>query len=657
MQLQIDEISASGFKIRDASLQLTQLGNAHPRFALVSGELVLPPPLNHLKLIQLKCRQFTWSATLISCQQGRGRVKHKVLRDPAFDFSLTVKNETARLKISHLPLFAGTMSIDASEYQGRWQITLNSRGVSLAHLQKIVAINALQNIEGRLSSRIKAKGQAKKISSVSLQLSPQNVNLSALNDTLLSDALDGRISLKATKKRHWHWQATLEFISGGVFFDPLFIDFSQQDDMFASLQGVFAEKNMRLSLNQFLVKQGALFNIQGQADIKLHTQPVLQSAQFDVSVPSLEQVVPVYVWPFLETGSLESLAVSGGMQSQISLNNNQPVQVGLQFQHLSVDDPKQRFALDNANANIFWHADKGQRQASFLDWQRLTIKAIPIDHGRLDFAIYDKHFDLIRKAHLPILGGVFTIEHFGFEFLKVGDADVHFKGAVSDLSLAKLSKTLGWKVLSGELNGVIPSVRYRNKKLDLDGELVVNVFNGEVRISKLASSGMFTDFARFYTDVEFSNLDLHAITHKFDVGGIEGRLSGFARDVYLENWQPISFYAWLGTPEGDDSERRISQRAVNSIASIGGGGAVDALSRGFMRFFDEFGYDELGMGCYLKNGVCQVMGVQAAENGYYLIKGGGLPRIDVIGYNPRIDWNVLVQRLQRVLNSSTLVIQ
>ena len=46
-----------------------------------------------------------------------------------------------------------------------------------------------------------------------------------------------------------------------------------------------------------------------------------------------------------------------------------------------------------------------------------------------------------------------------------------------------------------------------------------------------------------------------------------------------------------------------------------------------------------------------MMGVEAAENGYYLIKGGGLPRIDVIGYNSRLDWGVLMQRLSRITHS------
>ena len=31
------------------------------------------------------------------------------------------------------------------------------------------------------------------------------------------------------------------------------------------------------------------------------------------------------------------------------------------------------------------------------------------------------------------------------------------------------------------------------------------------------------------------------------------------------------------------------------------------------------------------------------------VRGGGIPALDVIGYNRRVDWNELVARLQRVV--------
>jgi hypothetical protein len=125
-------------------------------------------------------------------------------------------------------------------------------------------------------------------------------------------------------------------------------------------------------------------------------------------------------------------------------------------------------------------------------------------------------------------------------------------------------------------------------------------------------------------------------------------LSGRIDGLRLFNWAPVAFDARLYTPPNDRSRHRISQRAVENIGSIGGGGAgvTAALSSGFLRFFDDFNYERLGISCRLENDVCAMDGVAPAPNGgYYLVKGRGLPRIDVIGSSRRVDWPRLVRQL------------
>jgi hypothetical protein len=50
-------------------------------------------------------------------------------------------------------------------------------------------------------------------------------------------------------------------------------------------------------------------------------------------------------------------------------------------------------------------------------------------------------------------------------------------------------------------------------------------------------------------------------------------------------------------------------------------------------------------------------GVGPAKQGYYLVKGGGIPRIDIVGYNRRIDWELLVQKLVEITESGEPVVQ
>ena len=47
-----------------------------------------------------------------------------------------------------------------------------------------------------------------------------------------------------------------------------------------------------------------------------------------------------------------------------------------------------------------------------------------------------------------------------------------------------------------------------------------------------------------------------------------------------------------------------------------------------------------------------VEGVQRSDGGFVIVRGGGVPALDVIGYNRRVDWNELVDRLQRVIDEN-----
>ena len=99
---------------------------------------------------------------------------------------------------------------------------------------------------------------------------------------------------------------------------------------------------------------------------------------------------------------------------------------------------------------------------------------------------------------------------------------------------------------------------------------------------------------------------------------------------------------------------------MSNLSSIGGGsgGSVTAaLQGGFLRFFDSFRYERLGLSCRLANDVCHMDGVAPAETGYYIVKGSGLPRIDVIGNQRRVAWTRLVRQLAAITESGELVIE
>ena len=158
---------------------------------------------------------------------------------------------------------------------------------------------------------------------------------------------------------------------------------------------------------------------------------------------------------------------------------------------------------------------------------------------------------------------------------------------------------------------------------------------------------------RLWADARLDGLDLDTLTRTFSFGRIEGRLQGEVKDLYMEAWQLVAFDAHFETPPGDDSRHRISQRAVDNISNLGGSGVGGAVSRSFMRVFEDFPYKRLGIRCRLANGVCHMGGVAPAKQGYYLVEGQLLPRLDVIGYSDQVAWNSLVERLVAITKGET----
>ena len=169
-------------------------------------------------------------------------------------------------------------------------------------------------------------------------------------------------------------------------------------------------------------------------------------------------------------------------------------------------------------------------------------------------------------------------------------------------------------------------------------------------------SALIDKLATSYADAAASIEQLEAQQERINEinGAIRDSITGFVdadvRDLELQRWRPVRFDARIASSAGS-YPRRISQRAVQNISALGGAGASAAIQRGLIGLFDTFGYRELGFRCVLRANVCRadgIAGANRADDGFVIVRGGGVPALDVIGYNRRIDWNELVERLQRV---------
>ena len=225
--------------------------------------------------------------------------------------------------------------------------------------------------------------------------------------------------------------------------------------------------------------------------------------------------------------------------------------------------------------------------------------------------------------------------------------EVAFKGTVEPISMPLLTKAFGWPEFSGTLAASIPGVTLKDNVLTFQGNVESQVFGGHIVGSNIRMQDPLGRFPQFFADVRARDLDLGLLTQTFEVGSITGKLEVDVLGLELFAWTPTAFEARLATPKGDKSRRRISAKAVSSLSNVGGGGGgvVQALQSGVLRFFDEYSYEKLGITCKLVGDVCEMSGIEPAGVGYYIVKGAGLPRIDIVGSQGRVNWNQLLSSI------------
>ncbi len=658
VSLDVGTIESRGWRLQGIHIGLTDLSNNPQKLTVSIDKLSLPLPFDDLNLINIHCSSFTWQNNELLCTQGRAQIRSKRWQSPAANFSFHVSEKHSTLKLTDLQLADGTVAIDAQEQNNQWQIQVDAKAVKALAIQKLLPQPVhFEMKDGQINFKLSASGN---------QALLENFNLTTTLNGLTVQTKDGRFATEKVTlesklevqndKDLWLWQSHSRFKGGALYIEPLYLEADRQP-IVLDAKGTWNGMNKRVEIKSASYKHARALALNGSAMVHYDKSITLEKADLSLHSDDLEKLSALYLTSFFEQTALQGVTLAGTINADLSIDQSALTSLTASVDKLAVKDTAERIKVEGGTGTINWSNNETFNRPSTFAWQQLQLYDLPIGPSRLSFLSRASSFKLLEKTQLPFLNGEIVINQLGWQAKKQQEPEVYFAGSLNNLSLEQWSKAVNWTPLSGTISGNIPRVEYSNKTLSLGGEIIIKVFDGDIKITKLASSGLFSNFPKFSSEVEINNLDLDQLTGKFKFGGITGKLSGFVRQLTMENWHPVTFYAWLGTPDDDNSRHRISQKAVKNIASIGGGGASDILSRSFLSVFETFGYDKIGLGCYLHDDVCQLMGVEARPQGYAIITGGGLPRIEVIGYNPRVDWNVLMERLSRISTSDEAIIK
>jgi hypothetical protein len=316
---------------------------------------------------------------------------------------------------------------------------------------------------------------------------------------------------------------------------------------------------------------------------------------------------------------------------------------------VSVIDAQQRFRFDGLNGRPVFSAHAPVQ--SSLGWRGGAIHGLPFGTAELPLASADGVIGLRQAVTVPMLGGDLRFETLNLR-PPAGERGLEFDFglAVEGLDVGQLATAMDWPAFEGRLDGRIPKARYANDRLDFEGTLTTRMFDGTVQVSGLAMERPFGTAPSLTADIVMDDLNLESLTKVFGFGEITGALDGSIRNLRLVDWSAEGFDADLHTDPSWKGRRRISQRAVQDLSSVGGdgGGLGNSLQAQALKLFDDFGYRRIGISCRLVEQVCDMDGLGSAGNGFIIVQGSGLPRLTVVGYNRRVDWPTLVERLVAV---------
>ena len=654
LQLQNTLLTGPGWQLENSHLSFD--GNA----LLLQAERVrLRQPAITFEQVQLQCQTVLVTQTEWRCEQAEfsAQMAAQPVRG-AFNVSYRPDSGELLLETSRLRWGKNQLALHLQTVGTRWQLELDVQSLALAELIRLLpeADGIVATLNGQLVGQLQLRGTAAQLEQAQWQLRPSALSFSSADGQYASEQLGGMLS--GRWRNGGQTQAELKLQTGQLLLQPLFWDFSQSQSLTVKLAGNLSA-GQDWQFDQISLTQPGVGQINASARIAIAAENPLRELQLTIAEASLAELTTQYLEPFLAATALAGFDASGrgGVQLSIAQGRLQQFELSLQEAHFAL--PEERWRIQGLNGSLaITQTDAGID--SRLVWREGKIYRLDFGAGVLAFRSQAGSLRLLQATRIPLLDGALRIDQLRGQDILGAAASWRFSGRLEPISMPALCAALAWPELAGQLGGVIPGAIYQRDELNVTGTLQVDAFDGTIRIDDLRLASLFSASPEVFATMHIERLDLETLTRTFDFGKIEGKLNGWVRGLHLQNWQPVAFDARFFSPDDDDSRQRISQRAVESISSLGGGNATAALSRGFLGLFEEFRYKRLGIGCRLERGICQMVGIGPAagtNGGYYLVEGSSLPRINVIAYNRLVDWQDLLARLQAAAQSEGPVVR
>ena len=590
--------------------------------------------------ISLECHDFEWSKAGPDCRRGSLALPPDWLAlDGELRFSLRPAVPAGyRLTLDHEQLAADVeLGRDGGLVVELTQLDLGALGPLLAAWVDLSLIGGIVSGQGSQS----ADGWQASLAVEEMffdtpdgAMAGEGVDLS-MELALVSGAGNGPTELRLAAAQN----------GGELLFGPVYLP---PPDAPLGLDLTMAlHESGRIDLTRVGVEDPGAFEVAGSA-VLVETGEGWQALEWQVDrlVADLTGLWPRWLDGPAAAAGFSGMRAEGGMRGQLSGDAEGRWRIDLMSEALNVIDPRERLSVQGLSAQL-----NGTERALRigLEWDGVGLFGLELGASSARLHHDEVGLRLLDPVRMGLLDGAVVID--GLAALRVPDASTRtvLDARIEPLDLAALTRALELPELGGQLSGRFPGVTYSDDRLTFTGGIQIEAFSGHISLEKLVVERPLGSAPAVSAEVEFERLDLLELTGAFGFGRMEGQASGWARGLRLVNWRPVAMDARLFTHE-DVPRRRISQRAVDNLSSLGGaGGAV--ISGTVLRVFDDFPYRRVGLACRLTNNICHIDGVAPHDSGGFLIvEGRGLPRLDIVGHRRLVDWPQFMGQLASMMD-------
>lgn len=456
------------------------------------------------------------------------------------------------------------------------------------------------------------------------------------SDDVVFFGLEGHIEFKVDVIKQ-QFNASLLINGGEMLFDQLYIDYTQFPVELELSAALNQDSGYNIDVN--IINKQSMFM---QADVVVNQQfewlipdatiKVTDSHHFNQQI--LNSILGIY--------GFGGTQMSGAYTINIKTINNKINHLQLGFDDFYALNEKRKAQVDSLSGDVYWNFNSNS-QDSHLQWQSLLFAGMPVDGTTVDFNLTQDEFNLLGKHIFPVFDGSIIVKEFQADSLFSESIGMELNAAVLPISLKLITEKLNWPIMSGTISGELPGMVKKGNVITFLGVLRMTVFEGDMLIENLSLERLFGVAPVIAADVKFNGFDLSLLTETFGFGQITGKLAGEVKQLRITNWKTDRLDAHVYTVKTKGIKQTISQRAIDNISSLGG--IKGAISKTFLRFFDDFKYKKIALSCKLHNAVCQIGGLKNQENQFVIVEGGGIPKINIVGFVRTINWEEFISRL------------